>query len=121
MGGGGERIQKNVKTLRCIFFNEMFHFRNAKTFCFDIFKMKLNDIFLRNSTDFFAIIQVKGKGKMRKMQRLDGHQNETNFSPSFQQRVDMERAFPAILPTNVSLFCFNSHYTNEFPCFLHQK
>lgn len=46
---------KNVKTLRCSIFNEMFHFRNAKTFCFDIFKMKLNDIFLRNSMDCFVI------------------------------------------------------------------
>lgn len=64
----------------------MFHFRNAKTFCFDIFKMKLNDFFFffRNSTDCFVITCVKERGKARKMQRLDGHQNKTNSSPSFQ-------------------------------------
>lgn len=62
-GGRWRSDLKNVKTLRCSIFNEMFHFRNAKTFCFDIFKMKLNDIFLRNSMDCFVITQVKEKGK----------------------------------------------------------
>lgn len=88
----------------------MFHFRNAKTFCFDIFKVKLNDFFfLRNSMDCFVITWVKEKGTRRKLFAI--------LPATHQHRKSIFFPLPAILPTNLGIFCFTSHCTDEFPSF----
>lgn len=59
------------------------------------------------------------------MQRLDSHQNKTNFSSSFQQRVDMERAFPSLLLPlcqQIEAFSVSLHVAlMSSPAFLHRK
>lgn len=59
------------------------------------------------------------------MQRLDSHQNKTNFSSSFQQRVDMERAFPSLLLPlcqQIEAFSVSLHIAlMSSPAFLHRK